>query len=114
MPITILDQDEKLLFQSGDVKIYYRRIPRSVLSRFVKASTRRGETDWMHVSDQALQYAILDWDGFVDKAGKPVPYSPELIDAVPSGILNEFTDTLLDGTSFEVAAKNSRTSSRSD
>ena len=111
MAIRIIEQDEKRTFELKGGKIFYRPIPRRKMKEFVQSATRRGVTDWQKVTDLALEYAIIDWSGFVDGDGKQVPYSREMIDSIPMGFLNEFTETLLDDTRVEDEIKNSGPSS---
>ena len=48
------------------------------------------------IGEKAMEYAVLDWEG-VERDGKPVQYSSELLDYLPGAVIQEFTDVLLDG-----------------
>jgi hypothetical protein len=112
MAIRIIQETERLVFDcSGEAKIFYKRIPRYMYSKWVREfTTRRGDrTDWNAVGRAAMEYAILDWEGFEDETG-PVKYTPDKIDNIPGAVVDEFTTTLMDGfvpKDQETARKNS-------
>jgi hypothetical protein len=99
MGIRIIQENEKLTFSFESAKIFYKRIPRFLYSKWVRESTnRRGDrTDWTAVGRLAMEFSIIGWEGFEDKEGKMLEYSPDLIDYIPGAVIDEFTSTLLEG-----------------
>ena len=88
MKIELVSNDEKLTHEIGDSKVFYRRIPTNIMNGFQKRLTRRGITDWVSVTEEALKWAVLGWEGFT-VGGKDVEYSVELLFKIPSDIVND-------------------------
>lgn len=110
MGIQLIDEEEKLIFESQGARLYYRRIPMDLIQAWQKQHTTRGETDWGAVSKKALEYAVLDWSG-VYAGEEEIPFSKELILKLPGGFINDFLSVLMDGTQWEAEIKNSKPTS---
>ena len=117
MAIKLIDESERFVYvwpKDHDVKIYYRRVPDSMRKQWREevGFDENGRPDFSEIGERALQYAIIDWEGFQDKNGKPAPYSWAAFEKVPDGIRIPFIDVLMDGTKYdrekeEAQAKNS-------
>lgn len=104
--IQLIKENEKLIFEFQDAKIFYRRIPRDILNGFVSSATTRRGTDWGKVTHDAMEHAILSWEGFSD-GDKEVSYQPILIDTLPGAVIEAFVDVILEGRGDKVL-KNSK------
>ncbi len=94
MPIRIIRDDERLTFTYGDARIYYRRIPAHIRRQLFARHTKRGQIDAHGLMLDLLDYAILDWEGVVDEAGQPLPYSRELLGYLPAEVTDALADAL--------------------
>jgi len=108
MAIKLIDETERLVWvwpKDHSVKIYYRRVPDSMRKQWREEAgvDERGNPEFSEIGERALQYAILDWEGFEDKNGKPVPYSWKAFEAVPDGVRMPFVNVLLNGTKLDFA-----------
>jgi len=88
MKVELVSDKERKVYKIGDSKIFYRRIPTNIMNGFIKRYTRRGITDWIPVTDEALKWAVLGWENFVFE-GKDVEYSFENLQRLPSDIGND-------------------------
>jgi hypothetical protein len=113
MPIQIVQEEERLIYENEGSRIFYRRIPTVKRSFIIKKNTKRGNTDWAAVTKDFLEYAILGWGG-VEKGGKPIPFSPELVQYLPDEDSTAILDLCGASSALEkedVPEKNSKTSS---
>jgi len=110
MPIELIKEDERLVFKFQDTEIYYRRIAGHMQRKWLRECTnKRGILDSAKVGKLAMDYATLDWKGFV-RDGKPIIYSSSELDNLPGIVIEKYVDVLLDGidnTKQEEAEKNS-------
>jgi len=98
MPIKLIKEDERLIFEFEGAELIYRRIPQNLQRQWVKECTNRktGFVDWARIGQKAMQYAVLSWGGVEDDNGE-VEFNKDLLDCLPGAMINEFTDVLLDG-----------------
>jgi hypothetical protein len=113
MPIQIVQEEERLIYENEGSRIFYRRIPTVKRSFIQKKHTKRGQPDWSAVTKEFLEYVVLDWDG-VEKGGKAIPYDKELVQYLPDDVTTEILDLSGASTALareETGPKNSKTSS---
>ena len=82
MPIQILRDEERLVYENAGSKIFYRRVSTYRRGLIMKRHTKRGQVDYIAVTRELMEYAILGWEG-VERNGKAVPFDPELIPNLP-------------------------------
>jgi hypothetical protein len=88
MPIQLIRDDERLIYQLEDSKIFYRRISTSKRSKIVANHTKRGKTDWVAVTRDLAGEIIIGWENVVD-GGKEIPFSKDLVTRIPDEVLSE-------------------------
>jgi len=91
MAIQIVRDEERLVYEAEGSKIFYRRISTLRRGGIVRKHTKRGKTDWNAVTKELLEYVVLGWEN-VERAGKPVPYSPELVMLLPEEVLSDLLE----------------------
>lgn len=90
MPVVLINQDEEFLFEFGDAKIWYRRVPNLKQSEFEQKHQRQGRDQQRLVMHDMLIYATKRWVGFEDVTGKPVSVSNEAIAALPDELVTPY------------------------
>lgn len=92
MSVTLIHVDERHTWTDEDSKAgFIFRRPTSRLQREIQAKhTKKGDVDSNAVVDEMLEWAILDWFGFVDHTGVPVTYNKEYLGQVPEVIKSRF------------------------
>ena len=109
MAIKLISESERLEWvwpKGKDVKIYYRRVPDDLRKQWrdeAEIDPETGQPNYSEIGEKGLRYAILDWQGFEDQNGKPVPYSYEAFAKVPDGIRAPFVNVLLAGVEIKEA-----------
>lgn len=88
MPIQLVQDDEKKVYEMGGSKIFYRRISTLKRGAIVKKHTKRGKTDWIAATAEILQYVIIGWEN-VQARGQNVPFDAELALKLPEDCLSE-------------------------
>ncbi len=91
MPIQIVQQEERLVYESEGSKIFYRRIPISQQNLIVKRHTKRGKTNWPAVSREFLEFITLGWEG-VEMDKKSVSFDQGLLPQLPPDVVNDLLD----------------------
>jgi len=91
MPIQILRDEERLVYENAGSKIFYRRVSTYRRGLIMKRHTKRGQVDFIAVTKELMEYVITGWDG-VERNGKPIPFDPELIPNLPE----DDTQTILE------------------
>jgi len=86
MPIYMVEDDEEFQLQVEDGSITFRRVPPFQLDRIENANTVNGVRDHRGVIRDTLAYAILRWEGFVDKHDTPVPVDTYWRDRMPENL----------------------------
>ena len=97
----LLSQKERNEFVFEDSKFFYRRINVNEMEILRKKHTVRGELNAIPFGIDVTEAGMLDWDGIVDEAGKPVKYSKELITQLPASVISTLAN-LITGGSGEV------------
>lgn len=108
MPIQIVQQDERLTYESEGSKIFYRRIPNSQQNLIVKRHTKKGKTNWKEVSKEFLEYIVLGWKD-VEMGGKNINFDQAFLPQLPSDVVNDLLDRSGAANIEEDAGKNSGT-----
>jgi hypothetical protein len=88
MPIQLIQDDERLIYQMAGSEIHYRRIPTRKRAAIVKKHTERGKTNWDAATAEILEYVVLGWKG-VQVKRQDVPFSPGLVATLPEDVLTE-------------------------
>lgn len=78
MPIKIVEENERRVYEAEGSKIYYRRLSTLQRARIVRRHTKRGKTDWAAVTKDMLAEIIIGWEN-VEGPDGPVEFSKELI-----------------------------------
>lgn len=88
-PVRIIQKDERLIYNVGDTKFYYKRISSERASAIRRKHTKRGELDAGAAGFEMLRTYILDWDNVQDWDGNQVEFTSENIALIPDEILAE-------------------------
>ncbi|MFH2012518.1 MAG: hypothetical protein ABIJ37_07470 [Pseudomonadota bacterium] len=91
MPIQIVQDEERLTYENDGSKIFYRRVSTLRRGRIVQKHTKRGKTDWNAVTKELLEDVILGWEN-IEKAGKKVPFSQDLIPCLPDDVISDILE----------------------
>ena len=70
----------------------YRRIPASKAMEINRKHNRRGIVDFAEAGFDIVRYCLLDWRDVLDENDEPIPYTPDLINYVPSPVIAELSD----------------------
>jgi hypothetical protein len=117
MAVRLIREVERLEYRFREAKIWYKRVPQSLIENWTRMYTRKGVLNNSLLGRAAMQYAILGWEGFVGEDDKPFEFKPErvdrFIDVLPGIISREFAEILVDGIDpadddAESASKNSQ------
>lgn len=93
MPIQIIQSDERLTYEAEGSKIFYRRISTLRRAAIIKKHTKRGKPNWGKITSDLLIEAITGWED-VQQAGKDIPFSAELITALPEETLTDVLELI--------------------
>lgn len=100
MGVLLVGSDERYEIEVDECTFYYRRLPGDRKATIIKKNTKRGITDENGVSEEALLYGLLDWDGVTAKKdGEEVPieFHRKLVIMLPQGVKNEVAEAIIDG-----------------
>ncbi len=102
MPIRQVHEDSRFsaLLQLEDLEgnkfgdkyeFFYRRMPGDVQARIQRKHTKKGVLDPAEFALDCVKWGCLGWaDGvFVDAAGRPIPYSGDVIPSLPGTIRDD-------------------------
>jgi len=104
--IQLVQNDEKLIYENGGSKIFYRRISALKRGEIIRKHTSKGKTDWTGATTGILEYAVIGWDN-VQVKGENIPYDADVLKGLPESVRSDLVD-LLGGTGEdgEDSAKN--------
>ena len=107
MPITIRSNDERYkLSLDSDAGIYYRRLSQKQQHAFIRRATdRNGVSDWAQVAENTLRACVVDWYGFVDQEGQPVPFGIDLLLDMPPDTITKIINAISVTDAAEVGAE---------
>lgn len=108
MPIQIVQQEERLVYESEGSKIFYRRIPIAKQNQIVKKHTKRGKTNWSDVSKEFLEYIVIGWED-VEMGGQNIAFDQSFLPFLPPDVVNDLLDRSGAADKEEDAGKNSGT-----
>ena len=91
MTISIVRDDEKLVYEDGESKIFYRRIPDTKIAFFQKKFTKRGKPDWGLITKAILEYIVTGWEKVKD-GSKNIPFDTELVVQLPGDVTSELLE----------------------
>jgi len=96
MPIQIIQEDERLIYELAGSKIIYRRLSTMKRGGIIRKHTKRGKPDWNAATAEMLQQIIIGWEN-VQARGKGIPFDAELALRLPEDVLSDIL-TLAGGT----------------
>lgn len=91
--IQLISKDEKLVFNYGESKIYYRRVPTLERQLAIQRSTSRGITNWSAVGLDLCRRHVIGWEGFT-LDGAEVKYDGKYLEVLPDDVLTELYSAL--------------------
>ena len=97
-PVIIINSAERLSFPLEDSTFFYRRILRSKREELLAKSSERGETNWSVFVDLVAAHCLLGWENVCDPDGQQVPFSQELIAALPPGVIDALLGLVLENS----------------
>ena len=109
MPIRLIKDEERLVYEAEGTKIFYRRISDVKKAANVKRYTKKGKTDWGAVTSDLLRQIVLGWENMKD-GDMDVPFDPELVTRLPGDVVEDLLNLSGAGNPSgeeESAAKNS-------
>ncbi len=100
--IRIVDEKERFDFRFGESVIFYRRISQDHLNEIVERHTRKRfrrnqpteEVDNKAVQTEALDFAILGWEGVHGRNG-PIECTPENKRLLPVPVIDQLQDLVV-------------------
>lgn len=92
MAIRLVQEDERLVFKTEGATLFYRRPSASKQRYFIKKNTnkRTGVTDWVGVTEDVLNYCILDWKGVTGEKNEDVEFETSLLNKLPQDVTADF------------------------
>lgn len=95
--LRIIKDDERLVFEGDEYKIFYRRITNSRRGRILEKHRKRGkDPDLSKATDEMMEWCVTGWTGFyyIDENQQrvDVPFDPTLVKAIPDEVLAELVD----------------------
>ena len=109
MPIKLIKDEERLVYEAEGTKIFYRRISDVKKAANVRRYTKKGKTDWGAVTSDLLRQIVLGWENMKD-GDMDVPFDPELVTRLPGDVVEDLLNLSGAGNPSgeeESAAKNS-------
>jgi len=91
MPIQIVQQEERLVYETDGSKIFYRRIPISQQNAIVKRHTKKGKTNWSEVSKEFIEYIVLGWED-VEMGGQNINFDQSFLPFLPPDVVTDLLD----------------------
>lgn len=98
MAVRLISETERNVFEYDDSKFYYRRISATQAGVIQKKHTKRGITDHHAAGLELVQWCLLDWENVLDENGEPIPFTKELVRAMPDDLVSELTLALRDSS----------------
>jgi len=100
MSVRLIKNDERLIYQIGDTKFYYKRISSDRANAIRRKHTVRGEVDGGKVGFDILETHLLGWENVLDWEDKQVLFNSENIRLIPDEVLAEIITAIgsADGT----------------
>lgn len=104
--IQLVQNDEKMTYENGGSKIFYRRISALKRGEIIRKHTNKGKTDWFGATTGILEYAVIGWEN-VQVKGENILYDADVLKGLPESVRSDLVD-LLGGTGEdgEDSAKN--------
>ena len=96
MAIKLITKEERHSCLVEGVTFFYRRILNAEVQEINELHTSRGVVDDEAVNKEIMQRCILGWEGpLLGADGKPVPYSAELLMALPMPVQLKLADIVV-------------------
>jgi len=103
--IRLVELDERLTFEHAGSRIYYRRVPMDVRRTIITKNTERGVLNGPAFTKAMLEWAVIGWDGILNKDGEAVPYRLDLVERLPDTIQEKLVELVGAAAEIEAAAE---------
>jgi len=103
--VFLVDETERLTFEIGETKIFYRRLSPERARIMRELHTTNGEVNTDALGKDGLEFCVSGWEGVYNPDGEKVEYSTTLLDKLPGQIRQELINRIIDGTETQELEK---------
>ena len=89
MAVRLISDTERNVFEFDGSRFYYRRISSNQAVIINKKHLKRGVVDQHAAGLETVQWCLIDWEHVLDGDGLEIPFSKDLVPALPDDLVNE-------------------------